>query len=125
MSDDPKQYPRAQISIGPGELRDATDAEIQITSTSKNVHTLRQNGAGFIDGNQECTFTVNTIIPETGPERPWLKDYIKNRKKIQVRLKLPGTEPLSVIGKVTGATIRATLEEGTQFNITGTGTIQA
>lgn len=91
-----KIYPRGQIALGSGDLIDVTKVSYTHTNNAKQVHTIRQKGAGITLGTEETTVGFDAAISADGAER----DYFKAVKKglIQkLRIKVPG-ETITVNG---------------------------
>ena len=82
-------YPRGAIAMGNGDLIDVTDVKIDTTNNAKQVHTIRQKGAGITLGTQETTISFNAVVSDEGPEADWLKLVKKGTIK-QLRIKTPG-----------------------------------
>ena len=91
-----KLYPRGQIALGSGDLIDVTKVSVTHTNNAKQVHTIRQKGAGFTTGTEETTVSFDMAISAEGQER----DYFKSIKKAlgqKLRVKIPG-ETMTING---------------------------
>lgn len=117
-----KQYPRGQVSLGPGDLQQCTDFEWDYTNNAKLIHVLRVvNGpSGYTVGNRAVSFTFNIVIDEDGPERDYF-DLVDTGKPQQARIKLPGAVTKAINGVISGIKGRITLEDGVQMTATGVG----
>jgi hypothetical protein len=93
---DAQVYPRGQIAQGSGDLIDVTNIKVTHTNNAKQVHTLRQKGAGITLGVEETTVSFDCAIGEQGQERDYFK-LVKGGKITQVRIKVPG-ETITVNG---------------------------
>lgn len=82
-------YPRGRIALDSGDLVDVTNVKVSTTNNAKQVHTLRQPGAGVTMGNPETTITFDVAISEDGMERNYLEMVRKGTLK-QIRIKVPG-----------------------------------
>ena len=82
-------YPRGRIATDSGDLFDVTNVKIDLTNNAKQIHTIRQKGAGFTLGNEECTVSFDLVVSENGQERDWV-GKLKKGTVTQLRLKVPG-----------------------------------
>ena len=115
-----KKYPRGQIGVGSGDLQQCTSVEVTKTNNAKVLHTLRRNGAGVVKGNVAVAFSGETVIDEDGPERDYF-DLVDNGEAQNVRIKLPGAVTKTIIGVISEAKVRLTLEEGVLYSFSGVG----
>ncbi len=98
MADTQKLYPRGRIALGNGDLIDVTNVKVDITNNAKQVHTLRQKGAGITLGVEETTVSFDLSISDEGEERDWVK-FLKKGQIKTLRIKIPG-RTISVNGVV-------------------------
>ena len=122
MAEEQKIYPRGYIAMGSGDLIDVTDVKIDISDGTKQVHTLRQKGAGVTQGVEESTITFNIVIGEDGEEADWLKLVKKNEIK-QLRMKLPG-RTITANGKFNAASYELPLDDAIKLGMTFVGHIE-
>lgn len=115
MADDQKFYPKGQIAMGSGDLIDVTNVRHEITNNGKQIHTLRQSGAGMFRGNEETTVSFDATVSEDGPERDYLKMVKKGQIK-QLRIKIPG-ETLTVNGMATKRSLEFSTDNEIKFSI--------
>lgn len=115
-----KQYPRGQIAIAGGDLRQCTNFEWDYSNGGKLVFTLRENPSGIVYGNKQVNFTGETVVSEEGPERDWF-DLVDTGKPVRCRVKLPGKTTKSIIGAIVGTKGKLTLEDGVQIGFNGIG----
>lgn len=115
-------YPRGQIAMDNGDLMDVTDFKITYTDGSKQVHTLRRQGAGVTQGNEECTCTFNAVIGENGEEADWIA-LVRNFTIKQLRFKFPG-RTITVNGKYSGIDYEQPADGATTVALTFIGKLQ-
>jgi len=84
------QYPRGQISMGPGDLVQVTNVSFSYTNNGRLRHTLKQSPSGKVLGNQEVSGSFTAAIDEDGPERDYFA-RVKSGEEVSMRLKLPVT----------------------------------
>lgn len=89
-------YPRGRIAQGNGDLIDVTNVKVTHTNNSKQVHTIRQKGAGITYGIEETTVSYDAVVGEDGQERDYF-GLVKTGKIVQLRIKIPG-ETITVEG---------------------------
>jgi len=94
-----KVYPRGQIALASGDLIDVTNIKVSTTNNAKQVHTIRQKGAGITTGVEESTVSFDAAISEDGQERDYFA-LIKAATIVNLRVKIPG-ETLSFEGAFT------------------------
>lgn len=87
-NDDFEHYPHGQLSLGAGKLRQATDFTLKHMNNSKVQHTLRTSSAGVVMGAREGSFTLSSVIPESGEERDYL-EMVQTGAKKQGRFEVP------------------------------------
>lgn len=83
-----KIYPRGQIALDSGDLIDVTNVKLDHTNNAKQVHTIRQKGAGITLGIEETTISFDCVISEDGPERDYF-NFVKKGRVKQLRMKVP------------------------------------
>lgn len=91
-----KRYIRGQIALASGDLIDVTNVRVSHTNNAKQVHTIRQKGAGIALGVEETTVSFDAVISEDGQERDYFA-LVKKGTIAQLRIKLPG-ETITVQG---------------------------
>jgi hypothetical protein len=111
-----EDYPKARISLGPGDLIDVTDVTLTYEDGEKIVATLRQNPAGSTHGTRSVTCAFNSALSQEGFERDWLGKYRK-REKVEARLKLPG-KTIVIVGRLTKPTINSSVDDFIKFGVT-------
>lgn len=89
MAAEQKLYPRGRIALDSGDLIDVTNVKLDTTNNAKQIHTIRQRGAGITLGNEESTVSFDIVVSEDGLERDYYSMLKKGLVK-QVRLKIPG-----------------------------------
>lgn len=120
MSTEPQKiYPRGYIAMGNGDLIDVTNVKIDHTNNAKQVHTIRQKGAGITLGNEETSVSFDAVVSEDGPERDYLT-ILKNGTIKQIRIKIPG-ETISINGTVSQLSKELPLDSEIKFSITFIG----
>lgn len=91
-----KIYPRGQIALASGDLIDVTSVKISTTNNAKQVHTIRQKGAGITLGVEETTVSYDAAISQDGQERDYFA-LVKKGTIVNLRVKIPG-ETMTVEG---------------------------
>ena len=120
MSAEPqKLFPRGFIAMGNGDLIQVTTVKIDTSNGAKQVHTIRQKGAGFTTGVEETTVSFDAVVSEDGPERDYLK-MLKRGLIKQLRIKIPG-ETLSITGVVSTRSLELPLDAEIKYSITFIG----
>jgi len=120
MSTEPQKiFPRGFIAMGNGDLIQVTNVKIDHTNNAKQVHTIRQKGAGITLGVEETTVSFDAVVSEDGPERDYLKMLKKGEIK-QIRIKIPG-ETISINGTVSSLSKELPLDAEIKFSITFIG----
>ena len=108
-------YPRGQIAFGSGDLIDVTTVKISTTDNSKQVHTIRQRGAGITQGTEESTLSFDAVIGEEGQEANWIQ-YVKTPTITQLRVKIPG-ETITIVGKFKTRDIELPLDDAIKLTM--------
>jgi hypothetical protein len=114
-----KIYPRGYIAMGSGDLLQVTNVKIDHVNNAKQVHTIRQKGAGITMGVEETTVSFDSVVDEDGPERDFLKQLKKGSFK-QIRIKIPG-ETITINGTVSALSKELPLDDAIKFSITYIG----
>lgn len=101
MSNELPVFPRGAIALDNGDLVQVVNVKVdQKKAGTKIVHTIRQQGAGIVLGNEETNATWEFVNPEGGAERDYYK-MLRTGKVKKVRIKVPG-ETFAIIGVVHG-----------------------
>lgn len=120
MATEPQQvFPRGFIAMGNGDLIQVTNVKIDHTNNAKQVHTIRQKGAGITLGVEETTVSFDAVVSEDGPERDYLR-MLKRGDLRQLRVKIPG-ETISINGTVSQLSKELPLDSEIKFSITFIG----
>lgn len=82
-------YPRGAIAFGSSDLVEVTNVKVTTTNNAKQLHTLRQKGAGTTLGVEETTVTYDAIIGEFGEEADYV-GLVKAHTIKEIRIKIPG-----------------------------------
>lgn len=117
-----QQYTRGQIALGSGDLIDVTNVKLDLVNNAKQVHTIRQKGAGFTTGTEETTVTFDAVIGDQGEERDYF-DLLKKGKIRQIRLKIPG-RTITVNGTVSSLGVELPLDDAIKQSITFIGKME-
>jgi hypothetical protein len=115
MATEQKLYPRGQVAMDNGDLADAINIKIDITNNAKQVHTIRQKGAGITMGVEETTVTLDLVISEEGQERDFVK-FLKQGTIKQFRVKVPGAT-FTINGAVKQVGIELPIDDAIKQNI--------
>lgn len=90
MADNEQKYfPKARISVGSGDLQNATDINVKGSRGRKLVSTIRKKVAGYTDGEASDEVSFKSAIDEDGFERDYLGKW-KQGEFVQLRVKVPG-----------------------------------
>lgn len=120
MATEPQKiYPRGFIAMDSGDLIDVTNVKHDITNNAKQVHTIRQKGAGVTLGVEETTISFDAVVSEDGPERDYLR-FLKTGTIKQIRIKIPG-ETISVNGIFSTRGMELPLDAEIKFSLTFIG----
>lgn len=122
MAAEQKIYPRGQLAMENGDLADAVNVKLDYTNNAKQVHTIRQKGAGVTMGVEEATLTFDLVVSEDGQERDWIKKA-KAGSIEQCRMKVPGAT-LVVNGVVKQVGIELPLDDAIKQNIVFIGKLE-
>lgn len=105
-----------------GDLLDVTNVKIDLTNNAKQIHTIRQKGAGFTLGTEECTVSFDLVVSENGQERDWIGALKKGTVK-QIRLKVPG-QTFTVNGTVKQVGIEMPLDDAIKQSVSFIGKME-
>jgi len=67
-------YPTGQVSLGTGNLQEATVSSFKTANGGTLMHTLAKSPSGVAFGNKDCSGTIDFIVPQTGPEHDVISD---------------------------------------------------
>jgi hypothetical protein len=119
MADTTLLYPRGQIALGSGDLIDVTNVKLDLSNGAKQVHTIRQKGAGVTTGIEESTVSFDAVISDQGEERDYFVLLKKGRIR-QLRLKVPG-RTITINGTVSTLGLELPLDDAIKESITFIG----
>jgi hypothetical protein len=119
MAEPQKIFPRGSIAMGTGDLIDVTNIKVDHVNNAKQVHTIKQKGAGVTLGVEETTVSFDAVVSEDGPERDYL-ELLRAGTFKQIRIKIPG-ETISVNGVVSALSKELPLDAEIKFSITFIG----
>ena len=122
MAEPQKLYPRGRMALGSGDLIDVTSVKLSTNTNIKQIHTLRQRGAGIVQGNQETTVTFEIAISEQGEERDWF-DLLERGLIRQIRIKVPG-RTITVNGAVGKIDVDVPLDAEVKYTIEFIGKLE-
>lgn len=114
-------YPRGFVAMGSGDLIDVTNVKLDIDDGSKQVHTIRQKGAGITQGVEESTATFDAVVSEFGEEADWLQ-LVKKQQIKQLRIKIPG-RTISMNGKYKMVSYELPLDDAIKISLTFIGKV--
>lgn len=109
-------YPKPRIAMGGGDLVDVYDLTINGEDGETAVHTLRRNPAGSTGGKRTFKIAFKSALSEAGPERSYLRDYMK-RKVLSMRVKMPGIT-MTIKGRLTSPAIAGNLDSFISMDFT-------
>lgn len=115
-------YERGRIAMGSGDLIDVTNVKIDLTNNGKQVHTLRQKGAGNVLGTEETTVTFDYVVSDQGEEADYFA-MCKNGTIKQLRLKIPG-RTMTVNGIYKDVSIEMPLDDAIKGSCTFIGKME-
>ena len=117
MATEFEDYPKGQIAVEGGELKDAYDINVTFEDGETTVHTFQDGGMakGSTGGKRACTITFKSAISNTGFERDYMGRY-KKRKVTNVRVKVPG-KTFSVTGRYMTPSFTANTDNFIDFSI--------
>jgi len=115
MADGTEQelFAKAFLAQGNGDLVRVTDFSVTTTNNGKQVHTLREDGAGVTLGVRESTVSFNFVVGERGFERNYIKD-VQDGKIVQLRAKFPGGKVLTLNGIYTNVKLDGSIDDATK-----------
>lgn len=117
MSD--KVFPKGQIALGNGTLKQVTNIRHRITNNGKLIHTLARSPAGTFKGNIDTELSFDAYVDEDGYERDYFRDVVEGRIK-QFRIKVPG-ETIAVTGINTERSVEIQTDDGVKYSVSGIG----
>lgn len=123
MAETQELFAKAFIAQGNGDLVRVTNYQVKYTNNGKQVHTLREDGAGVTLGVRESNISFDFVIGENGFERNYIKD-IQDGKIVQLRCKVPGTRVLTHNGIYTEITLDAPLDDAVKGSVTFVGKLE-
>jgi hypothetical protein len=124
MADNEQElFAKAFIAQGNGDLVRVTNFNVTTTNNGKQVHTLREDGAGVTLGVRESTVSFDFVLGENGFERNYVKD-IQDGKIVQLRAKLPGGKVLTLNGIYTNVSIDAPLDDAVKGSMSFVGKLE-
>jgi hypothetical protein len=124
MADNEQElFAKAFIAQGNGDLVRVTNFNLTFTNNGKQVHTLREDGAGVTLGVRECTISFDFVVGENGFERNYVKD-IQDGKIVQLRSKFPGGRVLTANGIYTNVSLDAPLDDAVKGSINFVGKLE-
>lgn len=118
-------FAKAYLAQGNGDLVRVTDFSITYINGGKQVHTLREDGAGVTTAPRECTISFNFVMGATyGMERDYVK-AIQDGEIKQLRAKTPGapSRVFAVTGIYTQCTINGPLDSAVNGSCTFIGAL--
>jgi hypothetical protein len=116
-------FSKAFIAQGNGDLVRVTDFSIKYGNDGKQVHTLREDGAGVTFAPRASSVSFNFPIGENGFERDYIK-AIQDGKILQLRCKVPGKKVLTFEGAYTSISIDAPLDDAVKGSIEFVGKLE-
>jgi hypothetical protein len=119
MSAEQSLYPRGRIALDSGDLIDVTNVKVDTTNNAKQIHTLRQKGAGFTLGVEETTVSFDIVCSENGEERNYI-DFLKRGLVKQVRIKIPG-RTMTVNGTVKQMSVELPIDDAIKQTVSFIG----
>ncbi len=116
-------FPKAFIAQGNGDLVRVTDFSIKYGNDGKEVHTLREDGAGVTFGVRASSISFNFPVGENGFERDYIK-AIQDRKIVQLRCKVPGGKVLTFTGAYISISLDAPLDDAVKGSVEFVGKLE-
>lgn len=113
-------YPQAYLAMENGDLQQVTDFRITLSVNARILHLFRQPASGLIFGPQEARGSFNFAIDEEGIERRYV-DALLNRKRKQLRAKLPGGQILILRMGFAAVDLDGPLDDATKGSCTWLG----
>lgn len=120
---DQELFAKAFIAQGNGDLVRVTNFKVTYTNNGKQIHTLRQDGAGVTLGVREANVSFDFVVGENGFERDYIAD-IQNGSIVQLRAKFPGGRVLVLNGIYTTVDLDAPLDDAVKGSIQFTGRLE-
>jgi hypothetical protein len=122
MAAEQKVFPRGQVAMETGDLVTAVNIKMDTTNNAKQVHTIRQKGAGITFGVEETTVTMDLVVSEDGQERDWLKK-LKQGAIVQLRIKVPG-QTFTINGAIKQVGTELPIDDAIKQNIVVVGHLE-
>jgi hypothetical protein len=123
QSNEQQIFGKAFIAQGSGDLVLVTDFSWNLENGAKQVHTLRQSGAGVAFGPEEGGCSFNFPVGENGFERDYVGD-IQNRRLKQLRIKSPGGAVFTYNGAYKNLKLDASLDDATKGSVEFVGKLE-
>lgn len=124
MADNEQElFAKAFIAQGNGDLVRVTDFSLTYRNNGKQVHTLREDGAGVTLGVREAEVSFNFPVGENGFERDYVK-AIQDGKIVQLRAKSPGGKVFTLNGIYTSFTLDAPLDDAVKGSCSFVGKLE-
>lgn len=120
---DQELFAKAFIAQGNGDLVRVTNFKVTFTNNGKQIHTLRQDGAGVTLGVREANVSFDFVIGENGFERDYIA-AVQNGTIVQLRAKFPGGRVLVLNGIYTTVDLDAPLDDAVRGSIQFTGRLE-
>jgi hypothetical protein len=116
-------FSKAFVAQGNGDLVRVTDFSMSYRNNGKQVHTLREDGAGVTLGVRESEISFNFPIGQNGFERDYVK-AIQDGKIVQLRVKAPGGKVFTHNGIYTNITIDGPLDDAVKGSVSFVGKLE-
>lgn len=124
MADNEQElFAKAFLAQGNGDLVRVTNFQVTTTNNGKQVHTLREDGAGVTLGVRESSVSFDFVVGENGFERNYVKD-IQDGKIVQLRAKFPGGKVLTLNGIYTNVSLDAPLDDAVKGSMSFVGKLE-
>lgn len=118
--DDFLRYPKAQMSLGAGDLVQVTNFKLTTKNNAKTKHTLRRNGAGSTLGTTDAELSFDMEVDERGQEREYAEMLFSGTAQT-VRIKLPGGKVVVFTGVVNTEDLDQPLDDALKVSISMNG----
>lgn len=117
-------FSKAYLAQGNGDLVRVTNFTINYGNGGKQVHTLREDGAGVTLGVRETSVSFDFPIGDTiGMERAYVK-AIQDGTIVQLRAKIPGRKVFTMNGIYNAITLDAPLDDAVKGSCTFVGKLE-
>jgi len=110
-----KFFPRAQISMGAGDLVQVTSFSYSYTNNAKLKHSLKRSPSGKTLGNKEVSGKFHMEIDEDGPERD-VHARIDTGEEVNLRFKLPSYTK-NFVGLLSSVDVEGPLDDAVSFDV--------